>query len=105
MCKEWSEDFKQFYDWSMDNGYKEGLTIDRINVNGNYEPNNCRWVTRKTQMNNFSYNHNITFNGKTHTMSEWAEITGISYSAIKSRINRHGWSIEKALTKPARKAK
>ena len=52
VCDEWLHDFMAFYDWSMDNGYKPGLTIDRINNDGNYEPNNCRWTTMKVQNNN-----------------------------------------------------
>ena len=52
ICNEWLTDFMNFYNWSIDNGYKEGLTIDRINNNGNYEPNNCRWITMKEQSKN-----------------------------------------------------
>lgn len=102
MCNEWWDSFQAFYDWSVSNGYKEGLTLDRIDVNGNYCPDNCRWVNRKVQANNTRSNHYITFNGETHTMSEWAEITGISYSTLRSRINLYKWDINKALTIPVK---
>lgn len=94
MCSEWKFNFIAFYKWAMENGYKEGLSIDRINVNGHYEPFNCRWITHKEQMNNTRINVYITFNNETHTLQEWSEITGISYSALRYRKNHH-WSVEK----------
>lgn len=97
VCAEWHE-FTPFYDWAMTHGYKENLTIDRIDLNGNYEPSNCRWVTMKVQANNKRRNHLITLNGETHTISEWARITGINKSTIRNRIVLYGWNIEKALT-------
>lgn len=105
VCDEWKEDFQAFYDWAMANGYRNGLSIDRIDVNGNYCPENCRWATRKEQNNNTRSNHLLTYNGETHTMSEWAEITGMGYGTLQSRINRYGWPIEKALTEPVRQYK
>lgn len=100
MCKEWFNNSKTFIDWAMTNGYQENLTLDRIDVNGNYEPNNCRWVDMKTQCNNKRNNHNLTFNGETHTIKEWAAIIGIKRETLRNRINYFGWSIEKALTTP-----
>lgn len=97
VCQEWLDDFMAFYNWAMANGYKKGLSIDRIDVNGNYEPSNCRWTDMKTQQRNRSNNHLLTFKDKTHCISEWSEITGISQTAIKNRLYR-GWSVEKALT-------
>lgn len=102
ICDEWKNDFMSFYNWSMQNGYAEKLTIDRINNDGNYEPSNCRWVDRKTQNNNTRANHLLTYNGKTLNISQWANLYNLSYSCLKTRI-RNGWSIEKALLTPVKK--
>lgn len=98
VCDEWLNNFQAFYDWSINNGYDDKLTIDRIDSNGNYEPSNCRWITSKTQAHNISTNVNITFNGETHCLAEWAEILGISYACIHHRYTRN-WSIERMLQK------
>lgn len=99
ICDEWLNDFTAFYCWAMGNGYKDGLTIDRIDVNGNYEPSNCRWATMKEQQNNRTNNHNITHNGETLTMKQWAEKLGINYKTLERRINAYHLPIEKALIK------
>ena len=102
VCKEWKEDFLNFYNWAINNGYKDNLSIDRINVNGNYEPSNCRWATAKEQARNMRTDVNLTYNGETHCVSEWAEITGIKVTTIRHRVKIAGWSVEKALTTPVR---
>lgn len=88
ICNEWLDNFQAFYDWAIENGYQEGLTIDRINNNGNYEPLNCRWVNYIVQANNRSNNHLITVDGETHTVSEWSRITGLNPQLISHRANR-----------------
>lgn len=98
ICDEWLNDFEKFYDWSVSNGYKDDLTIDRIDVNGNYSPCNCRWVTMKEQQNNRRNNHIITYHGETHTVKQWAEKLEINYNTLLSRINRYHWTIERAFT-------
>lgn len=98
VCTEWHE-FIPFHDWAMANGWQRGVSIDRIDNNGNYEPDNCRWVTAKEQARNKRNNHFITFNGKTQTMVEWAEEIGLEYSILWNRIHR-GWSIERAFIEP-----
>lgn len=102
ICDEWKNDFSKFYKWAINNGYKEGLTIDRINNDGNYEPLNCRWVTRKKQNNNMNKNIIINYNGKKQTISEWADELNLSRIALYYRIRR-GWDVEKALTTPLKK--
>lgn len=96
VCREWKDNFQAFYDWSMSHGYKDNLTIDRINVNGNYSPNNCRWVDMTTQIRNRRNTKYVTYKGVTKPLKEWCEILGIKYSATWNRINILNWSIERA---------
>lgn len=91
-----------FYKWAMDNGYEENLTIDRIDVNGNYEPNNCRWATAKEQANNKTNNRFITYNGETYTVTQWAEKINIKPRVLLDRIRRN-WSVERAFNQPVRR--
>lgn len=105
ICDEWKNDVKSFYDWSMANGYKDSLTIDRIDNDGNYCPENCRWVTVKEQASNRRSNILVTHNGKTQTMKEWAHEVGIPYKAVWARMQKLGWSAERALTEPVKKRK
>lgn len=101
VCDEWKDDFQAFYKWAMSHGYKEGLQIDRINNDGNYEPNNCRWVTRKRNCNNRRSNINITYNGMTKTATEWAEYLGVNKKAFCSRVRRK-WNIDRLFNQPYR---
>lgn len=94
VCDEWKNDFMSFYNWAITNGYREYLTLDRIDNDGNYEPNNCRWITRKEQSNNKRTNRYITYNGKTHTLSQWCEILGVKRHILKYRLNH--WGIDRA---------
>ena len=98
---EWIE-FEPFRDWAINNGYMDNLTIERIDVDGNYCPDNCKWATYSDQENNKRNTVRIEYNGETHSISEWSEIVGIGIETIRHRINS-GWSIEEALTKPAQK--
>lgn len=96
MCHEW-DSYMCFKEWALSNGYSDNLSLDRIDVNGNYEPSNCRWATQKEQMRNTRKNHFLTFRGETKTMVEWSEITGIKYHTLKNRINNYGWDVGRAL--------
>ena len=98
VCTEWRDNFQAFHDWAISHGYRDDLSIDRIDVNGNYEPGNCRWATAKKQSNNLSVNRKITFNKVTKTLSEWAAITGIDRRTIAARLDLQGWTVEQALT-------
>lgn len=82
VCDEWLNDFMTFYNWSMNNGYKAGLTIDRIDNNKCYSPDNCRWVDMKTQSNNRRSNIHLTYDGKTRTLKQWAEDLNVNYSTL-----------------------
>lgn len=99
ICDEWRKRYKNFEIWSFQNGYSEELTIDRINNDKGYEPNNCRWITRKENSRNTRRNNFITIMGNKKTISEWAEIYKIHESTISARIKR-GWNKEKAVTTP-----
>lgn len=101
VCEEWKV-FEAFLKWSLDNGYQENLTIDRIDNDGPYSPDNCRWATRKEQSNNTSSSHYLTFDGKTQSIADWAREIGIKASTIRSRIVRCGWTEGKALSTPVK---
>ena len=88
VCDEWKNDFKCFYDWARRNGYKDNLTLDRIDVNGNYCPENCRWATLKEQANNTRKNKKITINGITKNLQEWLDICKISHGSYYYRIHK-----------------
>lgn len=96
VCDEWLENSKSFYLWSINNGWEKGLSIDRINVNGDYEPNNCRWITNLVQQNNKRNNRYLIYKGEKHSTAEWARILNIPISTIADRIRR-GYSVEKIL--------
>lgn len=98
VCDEW-KDFSVFNQWAINNGYKPGLTIDREDNDGIYEPGNCRWVTQKVQCNNLRKNIVFVFNGESKTLSEWAN-SKLIYDRIYDRIFRQGWDFEKAYLTP-----
>lgn len=100
ICDEWQE-FENFYHWSIANGYEKGLSLDRVNVNGNYDPSNVRFANDDIQANNKRNTRYITINGVVKTVSEWAKISGIKRDTFQSRI-RLGWEGERLL-EPANK--
>lgn len=98
VCDEWSSEtgFSNFLEWSMNNGYSEELSIDRINNDGNYEPANCRWVTNDIQANNKSTSRFYELNGETKTVSQWSKRYNINYDNLINRLNK-GMSLKDAL--------
>jgi len=101
VCNEWRNNIDSFFEWAIATGYTDGLTLDRINVNGNYCPENCRWASQKVQANNRTSNAYITHNGETHTIAEWSDITGLSPKLLYQR-KRLGWDDSRILTEPVR---
>ena len=91
-----------FYQWAMTNGYRKGLTSDRIDNSKGYSPDNCRWVTIKEQSNNRRSNRNITYKGQTKTLMQWSEELGMNFFTLRDRLDS-GWSIEKAFTRPVKR--
>jgi len=99
VCERWLNSFEDFLN---DMGERPvGMTLDRINNDGNYEPDNCRWATNIQQLNNTSKNKYIMYKDQTLTLSEWSRVLGLNYELIKSRL-LNGWSIEKTFTTPKR---
>lgn len=99
ICNQWLNDFDSFYEWSINNGYKDGLTIDRINVDGDYSPNNCRWITQKEQVSNTTRNRRYEYKGELLTITELAEKYKINRNTLNYRLNI-GWDINKAIETP-----
>lgn len=97
VCEEW-HNILRFEEWAENSGFWKGLSIDRIDPNKDYSPDNCRWATPKQQANNRRNTRYLTVDGETHTITEWAEITGIKRNTINSRVCR-GWPDERALVK------
>lgn len=101
VCNEW-RNFECFRDWANANGYKDNLTIDRIDNNMGYNPQNCRWVNAFVQANNKRNNHLIEYDGQTMTLGEWAKNLHIPYKTLHRRVTFLGWEIERAFNQPLR---
>lgn len=111
ICEEWRKSYREFERWALKNGYFESekndhqCTIDRINNDMGYSPDNCRFVNNRIQSNNRSNNQNLTCNGETHTIQEWARIMNIHDYIIRDRLWKLKWSVEKAILTPIRVCK
>lgn len=104
VCDEWRSSFQAFYNHVslLPHFGEKGYSLDRIDNNGDYKPDNVRWATSKEQGLNIRSNHTITFDGKTQTLGEWAIEFQINSDTLASRLLR-GWSAERALATPPRK--
>ena len=96
LCNDWKNDFVAFNQWAMNNGYQDGLTIDRIDNNKGYFPENCRWVTQKIQNRNYSRNHLLTYNGETMCLADMAKKYGINRATLSLRL-KNGIPLKDAL--------
>lgn len=103
LCGEWNKNYESFRDWAIENGYAEGLTIDRINPEDGYTPENCRWATIEEQANNKTTNRYITIDGITKTLAQWAKESGNNYQTIWRRIAKNGWDEKRAIFTPTNK--
>lgn len=104
ICDEWLKDVAVFAKWALENGWRQGLQIDRINNDLGYSPSNCRVVTAKINMRNKRGIKTLTYNGETRPLVEWAEKFSLSIFTLRNRIDR-GWEIHRALTRPIDKSK
>jgi len=100
VCDEWIDNFKSFYDWSMENGYVDGLSIDRIDNNGDYTPSNCRWTTMKTQSRNRRNSLKVLYKGEEKPLMEACVSAGLDYRVVYSRIYIYNWCVDRALSTP-----
>lgn len=107
ICDEWNDSYATFREWALKNGYDPSLkkgecTIERIDNDKGYSPDNCIWASSKVQCNNRSSNHILELNGVSHTISEWSNITGIRKDTLRRRVCVYGWNVERALQTPVR---
>lgn len=97
VCKEWLEDVESFINWCLNNGWKKGLYIDRIDNYKGYSPDNCRFVTPKESNRNMKRTIYITYNGETKPLSVFAEELGVNYITLYARIFNYKWTVEEAI--------
>lgn len=102
ICDEWSSSFEAFRDWAMSHGYDDSLSIDRIDNNDGYYPENCRWVDARTQANNRRSSRYVTVDGVTRSLAEWSDLMGYSRSIFHARAIRYNTTVEDQVVKLVR---
>lgn len=99
VCAAWRS-FKAFYEWASSSGYRDGVTIERIDVNDGYHPGNCTWIENERQSLNTTRTTYLTHDGRTMCLSDWAAEKGMGYKTLRNRIFLYGWTVERAITQP-----
>ena len=100
MCQDWFDSFDVFAEWALSNGYSDNLTIERIDNDKGYMPDNCKWISKGDQANNRGSNISISYNGETHNLSEWCHIYDKDYRLVYNRIHKNKWDFERAMFEP-----
>lgn len=100
MCDAWKDSFESFAEWSLSNGYTDSLTIERIDVNGDYCPENCTWIPLNEQQNNRTSCLYFTYNGETKNLHEWCSSLNLPYMTVHNRIYKLNWDFERAISEP-----
>lgn len=103
VCDLWKNDFVEFLYWALKHGWEKGLSIERIDVNQDYSPNNCMWIPMSEQSKNRRGVHSVVYKGETHSLAEWSKITGISRKTLELRIKSPNFTLEEAFEKPVNK--
>jgi hypothetical protein len=103
VCDDWNESFERFYEWAMNNGYQDNLTIERLDNDKGYNSENCKWIPMSEQSNNREFCRLFTYNGKTQNLHRWCLEMNVDYKLVNNRINALGWDFEKAILTPKRK--
>jgi hypothetical protein len=99
VCESWRDSFEHFYEWSISNGYSDDLTIERIDVNGNYDPSNCKWITQKEQARNKRNNHRVEIDGNNLIITDWAKLSPVTATTIYQRL-KDGCDVKSAIMTP-----
>jgi hypothetical protein len=100
MCDEWLNSFETFAEWALSSGYRDDLTIERIDNDKDYSPDNCKWISLGEQANNRRSNITITYKGETRNLSEWCKLYGKDYRFVHNRMRKLGWGFERAILEP-----
>ncbi len=104
ICDAWYS-FENFHEWALSSGYAKGMTIERINVNGHYEPSNCTWIVNEQQADNRQRSRRFEYRGRQYTVRELSNLCQINYLTLRARLVRYGWSVERALSEHAFRGK